>query len=56
MMRTAHSDAIAVMRDETLLGIVTTTDLLAGWLTVDRCCKLSRTSWAGSLRPWRPKR
>ena len=31
MMRTAHSDAIAVMRDETLLGIVTTTGLL-GWV------------------------
>ena len=27
-MRTAHSDAIAVMRDETLLGIVTATDVL----------------------------
>jgi CBS domain-containing protein len=30
-MRTAHSDAIAVMQDETLLGILTTTDVL-GWV------------------------
>jgi CBS domain-containing protein len=28
MMRTAHSEAIAVMRDETLLGIVTAADVL----------------------------
>ena len=31
MLRDAHSDAIAVMRDQTLLGIVTTTDVL-GWV------------------------